>query len=196
MTTATAGLSEARKRREQRRGRSGSRRRKGTWKKLLWVKQSCPDNYTDEETFLDHLQRNPRLRPYEFWPLVADSTIIVQHVCSVVIFICCFTGIFQERVSPQTVVGWATVGTVAGWVFRDYWQSREEAEEAAARSAQRDALVGQEEEERGGNRRPNQPEMGLQRRQKEMEALSGFRARQWRICRRKRGGCASAMRRS
>lgn len=125
--------------RDKRRGRSSSRRRNansipkvggnGQWKKLLWVKQSYPDNYTDEETFLDHLQRNPRLRPYEFWPLVADSTIIVQHVCSVVIFVCCFTGIFQERVSPQTVVGWATLCTVAGWVFRDYWQSRSSGEE-------------------------------------------------------------------
>jgi phosphatidylinositol glycan class C protein len=90
------------------------------------VKQSYPDNYTDEETFLDHLQRNPRLQPYEFWTLVADSTIIVQHVCSVIIFVSCFTGIFQERVSPNTVVGWATFGTVAGWVLRDYWHTREE----------------------------------------------------------------------
>ena len=129
-TTATAHSDTRTKRKERRRGRSGQRR-KGTWKKLLWVKQSYPDNFTDEETFLDHLQRNPRLLPYEFWPLVADSTIIVQHVCSVVIFVCCFTAIFQERVSPQTVVGWATGGTVAGWVIKDYWQSREEAEQSA-----------------------------------------------------------------
>lgn len=135
---------------KKRRGRSGSRQRKakGTWKKLLWVKQSYPDNYTDEETFLDHLQRNPRLRPYEFWPLVADSTIIVQHVCSVVIFVCCFTAIFQERVSPQTVVSWATGGTVAGWVLRDYWQSREEAEQAVlaaeAKAAQHVGEVAEE----------------------------------------------------
>ncbi|CAK3792640.1 phosphatidylinositol N-acetylglucosaminyltransferase subunit C [Lecanosticta acicola] len=132
--TVTANSSR-RSNRDKRRGRSSSRRRNansvpkvngGQWKKLLWVKQSYPDNYTDEETFLDHLQRNPRLRPYEFWPLVADSTIIVQHICSVVIFVCCFTAIFQERVSPQTVVGWATLCTVAGWVFRDSWQSRDE----------------------------------------------------------------------
>lgn len=106
--------------RPHRRQRSRPRR---PWKKLLWVKQSYPDNYTDEETFLDHLQRNPRLQPYEFWTLVADSTIIVQHVCSVIIFVCYFTAIFQERVSPNAVVGWASFGTVAGWVLRDYWHS-------------------------------------------------------------------------
>ena len=166
VTTATAGVSDARKRREKRRGRSSSRRRRsgnsvgrGQWKKLLWVKQSYPDNYTDEETFLDHLQRNPRLRPYEFWPLVADSTIIVQHVCSVVIFVCCFTAIFQNRVGPQTVVSWATAGTIAGWVLRDMWQSQEEAEEAAAKL---EGSVGEESEKQSTSDSPDDPaEFGM-----------------------------------
>lgn len=84
------------------------------------------DNYTDEYTFLDHLQRNPRFQPYQFWRLVADSTVIVQHVSTVAIFVCCFTGIFQERVSPVTVVGWGTVGTVIGWVLWDFWVGQED----------------------------------------------------------------------
>lgn len=86
-----------------------------------------PDNYTDQETFLDHLQRNPRLRPYEFWPLVADSTVIVQQVCAVIVFVCCFSGIIQERISPITVVSWGTALTVFGWVLWDIWVGREEA---------------------------------------------------------------------
>ncbi|PGH06956.1 phosphatidylinositol glycan, class C [Blastomyces parvus] len=109
---------------------SSRRRSKGAWKKLLWVKQSYPDNYTDTETFLDHLQRNPRLRPYDFWPLVADSTVIVQHVCSVVIFACCFSGIFQERISPVSVVGWGSICTILGWVLWDFWVGKEQEEEA------------------------------------------------------------------
>ncbi|RAH65164.1 phosphatidylinositol N-acetylglucosaminyltransferase [Aspergillus aculeatinus CBS 121060] len=110
------------------RGTSRRRRRKGAWKKLLWVKQSYPDNYTDTETFLDHLQRNPRVRPYDFWPLVADSTVIVQHVCSVAIFVCCFVGIVQGRVSPVSVVCWGSVGTALGWIFWDSWILREHVE--------------------------------------------------------------------
>ncbi|KAJ5154624.1 Phosphatidylinositol N-acetylglucosaminyltransferase [Penicillium coprophilum] len=104
------------------------RKRKGAWKKLLWVKQSYPDNYTDTETFLDHLQRNPRVRPYDFWPLVADSTVIVQHVCSVVIFVCCFVSIVQDRVSPVSIVCWGSVGTAVGWILWDnwIWQENEE----------------------------------------------------------------------
>ncbi|EGS22870.1 phosphatidylinositol N-acetylglucosaminyltransferase-like protein [Thermochaetoides thermophila DSM 1495] len=104
--------------------RSRSRRRK-RFQKLLWVKQSYPDNYTDQATFLENLQRNPRVRPYDFWPLVADTTVIVQHVCSVIIFIVCFVGIFQERVSPVAVVGWSSFATFVGWLIWDYWVTQE-----------------------------------------------------------------------
>ncbi|KAK4453477.1 phosphatidylinositol N-acetylglucosaminyltransferase-domain-containing protein [Podospora aff. communis PSN243] len=104
--------------------RSRSRRRK-RFQKLLWVKQSYPDNYTDQATFLENLQRNPRVQPYDFWPLVADSTIILQHVCSVIIFIVCFVGIFQERVSPVSVAGWGSSATFVGWLLWDWWVGQE-----------------------------------------------------------------------
>ncbi|GAO19394.1 hypothetical protein UVI_02052710 [Ustilaginoidea virens] len=101
--------------------RSRSRRRKRAWKKLMWVKQSWktsdPDNYTDQATFLENLQLNPRLKPYDFWPLVADSTVILQQVCSVIIFIVCFVGIYLERVSPVSVVSWGSLGTFLGWLL-------------------------------------------------------------------------------
>ncbi|KAF5963152.1 hypothetical protein FBULB1_13596 [Fusarium bulbicola] len=122
--------------------RGRSRRRKRPWKKLMWVKQSCtpqinscigqwqltieptdPDNYTDQATFLENLQRNPRLKPYDFWPLVADSTVILQHVCSVIIFVVCFVGIFQERVSPVAVTSWSSFATFVGWILWERWLS-------------------------------------------------------------------------
>ncbi|KEQ98387.1 hypothetical protein AUEXF2481DRAFT_62738 [Aureobasidium subglaciale EXF-2481] len=109
------GAPGGRRKRDNHGSRSASRRRPRTWKKLLWVKQAYPDNYTDEETFLDHLQRNPRLRPYDFWPLVADSTVIVQHIGSVIIFVCCFVGIFQKRVSPVSVPN--GIGTSASYSY-------------------------------------------------------------------------------
>ncbi|TVY86234.1 Phosphatidylinositol N-acetylglucosaminyltransferase GPI2 subunit, partial [Lachnellula willkommii] len=112
--------------------RSASRRGKRVWSKLLWVKQSYPDNYTDQATFLEHLQRNPRLQPYDFWPLVADSTVIVQHVCSVIIFIVCFVGIFHRRIAPEAVVGWGSVATILGWVLWDWWVGQEESSKPLA----------------------------------------------------------------
>ncbi|KAH7037551.1 phosphatidylinositol N-acetylglucosaminyltransferase-domain-containing protein [Microdochium trichocladiopsis] len=110
-----------------------SRRSKKRWKKLLWVKQSYPDNYTDQATFLENLQRNPRFQPYEFWPLVADSTVILQQVCSVIIFVVCFVGIFQERVSPVAVVGWGSFATFLGWLVWDWWVGQEDEDEVARR---------------------------------------------------------------
>ncbi|KAL4949459.1 phosphatidylinositol N-acetylglucosaminyltransferase-domain-containing protein [Aspergillus filifer] len=130
----------ARKENRKLRGTGLRKKRKGAWKKLLWVKQSYPDNYTDTETFLDHLQRNPRVRPYDFWPLVADSTVIVQHVCSVAIFVCCFVGIVQGRMSPVSVVCWGSAGTAVGWILWDWWAFTEHAEarRAAENSAEGD----------------------------------------------------------
>lgn len=117
---------------EKRRAASRRRKQPRVWKKLLWIKQhGFPDNYTDTETFLDHLQRNPRLRPYDFWPLVADSAVIVQHVCSVAIYICAYAGIYQGRLSPVAVVTCGTIATVVGWILWDHWIGQEEAEEMA-----------------------------------------------------------------
>lgn len=84
-----------------------------------------PDNYTDQATFLENLQRNPRLKPYDFWPLVADSTVIVQHVCTVIIFVVCFVGIHQQRVSPVAIVGWGSIATSVGWFLWDWWVGKE-----------------------------------------------------------------------
>lgn len=94
-----------------------------------------PDNYTDQATFLENLQRNPRLKPYDFWPLVADSTVILQHVCSVIIFIVSFVAIFQERVSPISVVSWSSVGTFLGWILWERWVSEEEDEDELSANA-------------------------------------------------------------
>ena len=99
-----------------------------SWKSIILIfslslsfRTLDPDNYTDEATFLDHLQRNPRLQPYEFWPLMAGLTVIVQHVCSVIIFVCCFVAIFQERICPKVIVIMASVATVTGWVLWNIW---------------------------------------------------------------------------
>ena len=133
----------------KRKSRTSKGRR--AWRKLLWVKQrDCmfeyphhcatshtfidPDNYTDPLSFLARYQRNPRLRPYEFWPLVADSTVIVQHISSVAIFICSFVGIYEDRVSPVSVLSWGSLSTILGWVLWDFWVGQDEASKTAAGS--------------------------------------------------------------
>ncbi len=107
-----------------------------------------PDNYTDQATFLENLQRNPRLQPYEFWPLVADSTVILQQVCSVTIFVTCFVGIFQERVSPVSVVGWGSFATFIGWLIWDWWVGQEEEDEVLRRQNSNRSRAARERETR------------------------------------------------
>ena len=88
-----------------------------------------PDNYTDQATILEQLQRNPRLQPYDFWPLVTDTTVIIQQVCSVIIFVATFVGIFQERASHLSVVAYASGLPVLGWLLWERWAAEEEARE-------------------------------------------------------------------
>ena len=114
-----------------------------TWASLVAVlltPRAVPDNYTDEKTFLDHLQRNPRLQPDEFWSLMADSTVIVQHLASVALFCCCFVAIIQGNVSPVAVVGCASLCTVGAWVLWDRWMGLD-VDAAAAAAADGDAAA-------------------------------------------------------
>lgn len=48
---------------------------------------------------------------------------ILQHVCSVIIFVVCFVGIFQERVSPVAVTSWSSFATFVGWILWERWLS-------------------------------------------------------------------------
>lgn len=62
--------------------------------------------------------------------------VIVQHVCSVAIFICCFAGIYQDRISPVSIVSLASLATVIGWSLWDYWLGQQEEAALAAGVAQ------------------------------------------------------------
>ncbi|KAF3921718.1 hypothetical protein ABW21_db0206600 [Orbilia brochopaga] len=115
-----------------------SRRRK-PWRKLMWVKQNYPDNYTDA-TFLETLQRNANFRAYDFWSLVYDTTVITQHLATVVVFVCAFIAISKERIEPVYVAGASTILTIVGWLIWDEWNEEEQkqikAQEAARKGSE------------------------------------------------------------
>ncbi len=46
---------------------------------------------------------------------------ILQHVCSVIIFVVCFVCIFQERLSPGSILSWSSAGTFIGWILWERW---------------------------------------------------------------------------
>ena len=101
-----------------------------------------PDNYTDPSTFLSHLQWNPQIEAYKFWPLVVDSTVIVQHISSVIIFVCCFVGIYRGRIPPISVVGWSSTCTFVCWLLWDAWNSHDERVKRAGIQSQPTPLAG------------------------------------------------------
>ncbi|KAI5810471.1 phosphatidylinositol N-acetylglucosaminyltransferase subunit C [Pyronema omphalodes] len=117
------------RRKKHRSHHSGGKKR--DWKKLLWVKQDYADNWVDP-TFLKDLQRNVNVHPYNFYSLVAESTVVVQHLASAVIFVTSFVAIYMETVSPVTVVMVSSILTIAGWLVWDMgWEQREAAKERA-----------------------------------------------------------------
>ncbi|KAJ2822244.1 glycosylphosphatidylinositol anchor biosynthesis, partial [Coemansia furcata] len=56
------------------------------WRKLLYIKQEYPDDYVDD-TFLMELQKNANVRMYDYSTVVIQTTVITQHLSSIMIFI-------------------------------------------------------------------------------------------------------------
>ncbi|KAG0019368.1 hypothetical protein BGZ80_005926 [Entomortierella chlamydospora] len=89
------------------------------WRKLLYVKQEYPDNHVDD-TFLEELQKNANVRHYEYWSVVMESTIISQHISSIVIFVAIFIYLYFGTLSSHDLITLGTVGTAVGYGFWDW----------------------------------------------------------------------------
>lgn len=72
---------------------------------------------------------------------------IVQHVCSVAIFTCCFVGIYQERISPVSVTGCSSSCAFLAWVLWDMWTGQEERSRYISDTAHRSDVEGTTTEE-------------------------------------------------
>lgn len=86
---------------------------------------------------------------------MSDSTVIVQHFASVAIFCCTFVAIYLERVSPVSVVSWASVCTFLAWALWDYWMGQQDAK--ATQPIATDTREGRKEDDHGFTG----PSMGL-----------------------------------
>ncbi|KAF3188608.1 hypothetical protein TWF106_003213 [Orbilia oligospora] len=136
-------------------------KRRKPWRKLMWVKQNYPDNYTDA-TFLETLQRNVNFRAYDFWPLVYDTTVIIQHISTVVIFVCAFVAISVGKVQPGYVAGASTILTISGWLVWDDWNEEEQnfltkAQEAVSSVSRRESSGEEEDLARSRKLKPPNP---------------------------------------
>ncbi|ODV96913.1 hypothetical protein PACTADRAFT_65547 [Pachysolen tannophilus NRRL Y-2460] len=73
--------------------------RQQQWKKLLWLNQNYPDNYTDEE-FLSQLKRNTTVVNYSYWKLMNDFSLIVLHLSTIILVILIFYGYYNLNWNP------------------------------------------------------------------------------------------------
>ncbi|KAF9570871.1 hypothetical protein EC968_001310 [Mortierella alpina] len=89
------------------------------WRKLLYVRQDYPDNYVDD-TFLEELQKNANVRQYEYWSVVLESTIITQHISSIVIFVAVFIYLLNKQLSAHALIIIGSAATAIGYIFWDW----------------------------------------------------------------------------
>lgn len=88
------------------------------WKRLLYLSQPYPDNYTDAY-FLAQIKRNTTVAKYSYWRLVDHFSLIVYHLATVLLVELTFIGIYDRNWDPLVPLGVAAFGVVAGTVAWD-----------------------------------------------------------------------------
>ncbi|KAJ1929068.1 glycosylphosphatidylinositol anchor biosynthesis [Tieghemiomyces parasiticus] len=95
------------------------------WRKLLYIKQEYPDNYVDE-SFLENLQKNVNFQSYEYPSLIRESTVITEHVSSVLIFVAVFIQLYHGHLDPHLLVGLGTAFMLVGGIIWEWRLARPE----------------------------------------------------------------------
>ncbi|CDK27806.1 unnamed protein product [Kuraishia capsulata CBS 1993] len=86
------------------------------WKKLLWLKQDYPDNYTDK-SFLSQLKRNSTVVNYSYLKLVNDFTLIVLHLSVLALVNIVFFGVYSLDWNPVVPTFISSTLTMAGFAI-------------------------------------------------------------------------------
>lgn len=71
---------------------------KAPWKKLLYLHQDYPDNYTDT-SFLSQLRRNTTVAKYSYTTVVDHFSLVTMHFSGLITVLLVFTHIYKERIS-------------------------------------------------------------------------------------------------
>ncbi|XP_077572795.1 phosphatidylinositol N-acetylglucosaminyltransferase subunit C [Stigmatopora nigra] len=73
------------------------------WRKVLWERQSYPDNYVDHR-FLGELRRNEGIRQYRYWAVVREAVLVGQQLSCVAIFVTLWLYMEEGLLSPDTLL--------------------------------------------------------------------------------------------
>lgn len=83
------------------------------WRKLLYIQQPYPDNYTDQ-SFLSQLKRNSTVSRYSYLQLIRDFSLISFHVTTLTISYIVFFGIYQYNWDATVP---ASIGTLVSLIL-------------------------------------------------------------------------------
>ncbi|KAI9476860.1 glycosylphosphatidylinositol anchor biosynthesis [Coemansia sp. RSA 989] len=92
--------------------------RQRPWRRLLYIKQDFPDDYVDD-TFLMELQKNANVRMYEYSTVVMQTTVVTQHISSIMVFIAVFINLYRNTLTASLLLWCSTTSTVMGIVLWD-----------------------------------------------------------------------------
>uniref|UniRef100_A0A8D0GEN7 Phosphatidylinositol glycan anchor biosynthesis class C n=1 Tax=Sphenodon punctatus TaxID=8508 RepID=A0A8D0GEN7_SPHPU len=88
------------------------------WQKVLYKRQPFPDNYVDQR-FLEELRKNIHARKYQFWAVVFESSVVIQQLCSVCVFVVIWWYMDVGLLAPQLLFGAGLVLSLIGYVLFD-----------------------------------------------------------------------------
>ncbi|KAJ2078530.1 glycosylphosphatidylinositol anchor biosynthesis [Coemansia sp. RSA 988] len=94
------------------------RRRQRPWRKLLYIQQDYADDYVDD-TFLMELQKNANVRMYDYSTVAMQTTVVTQHISSIVVFIAVFINLYQGDLTGSLLLWCSSLLTVMGFVSWD-----------------------------------------------------------------------------
>ncbi|XP_069775778.1 phosphatidylinositol N-acetylglucosaminyltransferase subunit C isoform X2 [Narcine bancroftii] len=97
---------------------SESRSRRGRWRKVLYERQPFPDNYVDG-SFLEALRKNSYVRQYRYWSVVLESSVVIQQLSSVCVFVVIWWHMDQTHLSPHQLFAWGLALNLLGYLLFD-----------------------------------------------------------------------------
>ncbi|KAJ2776003.1 glycosylphosphatidylinositol anchor biosynthesis [Coemansia nantahalensis] len=84
------------------------------WRRLLYIQQDYPDDYVDD-TFLRELQKNANVRMYDYSTVVLQTTVVTQHLSSIMVFIAVFINLYCGAMTGSTLLWCSSAATVLGF---------------------------------------------------------------------------------
>lgn len=88
------------------------------WQKVLYERQPFPDNYVDQR-FLEELRKNIYARKYQYWAVVFESSVVVQQLCSVCVFVVIWWYMDEGLLAPQWLFGTGLASSLLGYILFD-----------------------------------------------------------------------------